>query len=104
MSTCRITVIKRTLNAEIAQEYCQKTITACDAFKEGQVFTCGIAKPEGFCDWAWINIQPFVAVLLSGGNFSTKLFPGWMKRDDTMIACCADGVRPVVFKLERMEG
>ncbi|HHX99854.1 MAG TPA: TIGR04076 family protein [Methanothermobacter sp.] len=26
-----------------------------------------------------------------------------MKDDKTMIACCTDGIRPVVFKLEKLE-
>jgi uncharacterized repeat protein (TIGR04076 family) len=35
-----------------------------------------------------------------GGAF----FDGrWMKQENTMIACCNDGVRPVVFKLERID-
>ena len=28
----------------------------------------------------------------------------WMKADNTFISCCTDGIKPVVFKLERIEG
>ncbi len=26
---------------------------------------------------------------------------GWMKRENEMIACCSDGMRPIIFKIER---
>ncbi|MFX0122564.1 MAG: hypothetical protein ACFFAE_02945 [Candidatus Hodarchaeota archaeon] len=26
-----------------------------------------------------------------------------MKDDDTIIACCTDGIKPVIFKLEMIE-
>lgn len=26
---------------------------------------------------------------------------GWMKRENEMIACCSDGTRPMIFKIER---
>ena len=28
---------------------------------------------------------------------------GWMKEENTMIACCSDGTRPVIVKLERLD-
>jgi uncharacterized repeat protein (TIGR04076 family) len=103
MAQCRITVIKRCLNRELAEEYCRTAVAPCDCFAEEQEFVCGLAKPEGFCDWAWRDIHPFVAVLITGGNFARGMFEGWMKDDRTMIACCTDGVRPVVFRIERIE-
>ena len=27
----------------------------------------------------------------------------WMKDENTMIACCSDGTRPVIFKIERID-
>lgn len=102
MPRCKITVIKKLLNPELAEEYCGKNVSACPCFEEGQEFIAGFEKPENFCDWAWNDIYKFVAVLLSGGNFSHDLFEGWMKDDKTMIACCTDGIRPVVFRIERI--
>ena len=26
-----------------------------------------------------------------------------MKEENTMIACCSDGTRPVIFKIERLD-
>jgi uncharacterized repeat protein (TIGR04076 family) len=104
MATCKITVIKKTFNQEIAKEYCGSVVSACPCFEEGQQFLIsGIEKPAGFCDWAWNDILKFVTVLMAGGNFSDDIFEGWMKDHHTMIACCSDGVRPVVFKIEKTE-
>jgi len=103
MSRCKITVMKRTLNPELAEEYCQGEVTRCENFQEGQEFTTSFAKPKRFCDWAWNDIHQYVAALLAGGNFSGDLFNGWMKDEKTMIACCTDGIRPVVFRIERIE-
>lgn len=100
---CKITVLKTNLDKELANEYCINEVTTCPLFNEGQEFIAEFEKPEGFCDWAWNDIYRFVAVLLAGGNFSKGNFNGWMKDDKTMIACCTDAIRPVTFKIERME-
>lgn len=72
-------------------------------FPEKQEFISGFEKPEGFGDWPWNDIYRFAAVLLSGGNFSKDHFEGWMKDDRTMVACCTDAIRPVIFKIERID-
>lgn len=36
---------------------------------------------------------------LQGGS----IMHGWMKDDRVMIACCNDGTRPVIFKIERID-
>lgn len=104
MARCKITVLKKTINSELAEEYCAGKVAACDCFTVGQEFVCGLAKPEGFCDWAWRDIHPMVAVLLAGGNFSSDLFAGWMKDSRTMVGCCTDGIRPVIFRIEQIDG
>lgn len=103
MSSCKITVLKKMLDTELAEEYCESEVSPCLCFQEGQEFVAGFEKPQNFCDWAWNDIHKYVAVLLSSGNFSTDAFKGWMKDEKTMIACCTDGVRPVVFKIERLD-
>jgi uncharacterized repeat protein (TIGR04076 family) len=55
-----------------------------------------MAMPPSFCSWAWGDIQRDVAHLAMGGDFP------WMRQRGTMITCCTDGLRPVVFKLERI--
>jgi len=27
----------------------------------------------------------------------------WMKNENEMIACCSDGTRPVIYKIERID-
>jgi uncharacterized repeat protein (TIGR04076 family) len=73
--------------------------TICTAFEEGQVYISKDgAIPDGFCNWAWRDISKDVAILRFGGNF----WKNWMKPGE-MLTCCTDGVRPVTFKLERVE-
>jgi len=103
MLKCKITVLKKTLQPDLAESFCQEAVSECPCFKEGDAFIAGFEKPEHFCDWAWNDLMRFVTALLTGGNFSTGAFAGWMKDETTMVACCTDGVRPVIFKLERVE-
>lgn len=72
---------------------------ACPVFKEGQAFFAESmdTPPEGFCPSAWHDILEYVRVLHHGGSF----YP-WLGEKE-MIRCCTDGLRPVVFKLERMD-
>ena len=37
--------------------------------------------------------------LMQGGS----IMKGWMKDENTMITCCSDGTRPVIFKIERID-
>ncbi|HEY9766292.1 MAG TPA: TIGR04076 family protein [Chroococcales cyanobacterium] len=103
MPQFKITVLKRTLNEELAKSYCVNEVTPCSIFKEGQEFISGFEKPDGFCDWAWNDLFKFVAAFLSNGSFAEGVFEGWLKDRDSMIGCCTDGIRPVIFKLERVE-
>lgn len=103
MKKCKITVIKRSLNKDLADEYCKNEAALCSCFKEGQEFIVDFEPPKGFCGWAWNDIYRIVTSMLSGGNYSEGYFNGWMKDKNCMIACCTDGVRPVTFKIEIIE-
>ena len=39
------------------------------------------------------------ALIVQGGS----IMKGWMKNENEMIACCSDGTRPVIFKIERID-
>ena len=71
----------------------------CPVHQVGQTFvTSGIfgnEMPEGFCAQAWQSLVMPVNVLIGGGKV--------LGFDEKHIACCADGLRPVVFLLERVE-
>lgn len=99
MKKVKITVLRRSLNDELAREYGVDALEACSALKEGDVFYSGLGKPEGFCDGAWHAIYPYVFALANGAN--TFWFrDSWMRKEGMAIACCNDGLRPVFFKLE----
>ena len=51
------------------------------------------------CSEAWDAISRYIYAGLQGGS----IMRGWMKEENTMIACCSDGTRPVIFKIERID-
>ena len=103
MTQCKITVLKRTFNRELAKDYVEgeEEITPCPVFFEGQTFIYkhwgSGEKPQNFCEHAWHDIYKTVTALASGATYQ-----GWVKEDGIGIVCCTDGIRPVVFKVERI--
>ena len=51
------------------------------------------------CSEAWDAISRYIYTGLQGGS----IMKDWMKEENTMIACCSDGTRPVIFKIERID-
>ena len=100
MHTVKITVLKRMVNQDLVDQFCVADVTLpCPVFTEGQEFIVeGEEQPEGFCDSAWDDIYKSFQIVGWGGNFR-----GWMKDDGTMITCCGDGLRPVVFEVRRID-
>jgi uncharacterized repeat protein (TIGR04076 family) len=103
MPKCKITVIKRMLNQDLADEYLKDTegFGLCERFSDGQEFVLDtenpFAMPENFCPWAWVDIRHDLMTIVVGGNLP------WNKQPGTMITGCTDWFRPVIFKVERME-
>ena len=102
--TCKITVLKTLYHQDLAEEYRRPDVHKgpCPFFSEGQEFSVRYLaeRPEGFaCDWAWDDIHKIIMILMTRGSFST-----WMKDENMFITCCTDGIKPVVFKIERAEG
>jgi uncharacterized repeat protein (TIGR04076 family) len=100
---CKITVLKTLCHQDLAEEYRRPEVHKgpCPFFTEGQEFVVNylVERPESFaCDWAWDDIHKVLMVLMLKGDFGN-----WMKDENTFIACCTDGIKPVVFKIERME-
>ena len=48
MKIGKITILKTTLDKELAEEYGVPGLTACPMMQKGQVFYADYAKPEGF--------------------------------------------------------
>ena len=103
--TCKITVLRRELHTDLKEEYLKDPNSGkCPLFTEGQEFIVDDRSywnmMDGkFCSYAWDAISKFVYAALQGGS----ILHGWTKDDKVMIACCNDGVRPVIFKLERID-
>ena len=52
-----------------------------------------------FCSEAWDCISRYIYSGLQGGS----IMKDWTNDNNMMIACCNDGTRPVIFKIERIE-
>ena len=73
MKRCKITILQRTLNEELAREYAAPGFTRCPMMREGQVFYADYAKPEGFCDEAWKAVYQYVfAITNRWSNFRSS--------------------------------
>lgn len=99
MKKVKITVLKTTLDKELADEYGIDGLTACPMLKVGQEFYADYAKPEGLCDEAWKAIYQYVFAL-SHGMEGCFYYDDWIKVPGVAICSCNDGLRPVIFKLE----
>ena len=90
-NSCKITVLKKTIHQDLYKEVRGREGKVCGLFEEGREFilTSPYKPPEGFCQWAWADIRQFI-------------LGAWFGREDAMVACCTDGFRPVLFKVERI--
>ena len=100
MKKVKITVLKTTLDKELAAEYGVDGLSTCPMLKEGQEFYADYAKPEGFCDEAWKAIYQYVFALSHGCGKELFYFGDWIRKPGVAICSCNDGLRPVIFKLE----
>ena len=102
MTKCKITVLRRHYYRDLVDEFVAEKLKPygpCENFKKGQEFiTDGFNMPEGFCLWAWDGLYKSIIALITDGNFGM-----WFENKNVMIGCCTDGVRPVVFKIEKIE-
>ncbi len=100
MKKVKITVLKTTLDRELAAEYGAEGLTACPMLREGQVFYADYAKPDGLCDEAWKAIYQYVFALAHGAGEGLFYYGDWIRKPGVAVCSCNDGLRPVIFKLE----
>ena len=98
----KITVLKRTHNKELFGDNPPVPFDEppqCDWFETGQEFIVNKMGecPPGFCPWAFADIQRDIVHLIFGGSYP------WIVEEGVALTNCTDGVRPVIFKLERIE-
>jgi len=100
MAKIKITVLRRMSNPDFAEKYCvPEAELPCLYFEDGQEFIIESARqPEGFCGWAWNDLFRTIMILGQGGDYE-----GWSKDKDSLIRCCTDGIRPVVFEVRKIE-
>ena len=99
ISKVKITAVQKIKPGALLEEYGEGVEEECPVVATGAEYISDeIGMPDGFCPWAWSDIQRDVVHLAMGGDFP------WIKAKGTMISCCTDGLRPVIFKLDRMEG
>lgn len=100
MNKVKITVLKTTLDEELAKEYGVEGLGSCPMMRAGDVFYADWAKPDGFCDEAWKAIYQYVFALSHGADKNLFYYGDWIKTPGVAICSCNDGLRPVIFKLE----
>ena len=113
---CKVTVLERKVFGDLQREYLANPESGpCPCFEEGQVFEFHreperddfyrlgkgtLAGGGDFpCGEAWDCISRYVYAALQGGAIMRR----WTRDDRLMVACCNDGTRPVVFKIERVD-
>lgn len=98
----KITVLKKEFYSDLAEKYLTdgKEVGPCPLLEVGDTFTFegGAKMPEGFCPWAWIDIYRNVSSISQGATYAP-----WNNKESQTIACCTDGIRPVVFNIEAMD-
>ncbi len=100
MPKVKITVVKKLNNKDMFGDNPPLHFNMppeCDRLQLGQEFIVDRFEcPAGFCNWAYADIQRDIVHLALGGDYP------WIKEKGAILSCCTDGVRPVVFKLERI--
>lgn len=100
MSKLKITVLKRQDPTEIFEELPvakRDWMVPCGIYEDGQEYILeSLRMPEGFCGSAWQTIYPNARTLFYGGDLP------FFDEKGTAVVCCADGMRPVIFKIERI--
>ena len=123
----RLTVIDKKVFPELQEKYCaNKNAGACPCYNVGDVFEfCRDEENDHFwrgglntlvhtdfdpdtiaggpkrphCSELWDAISRYIYTGLQGGS----IMKGWMENENEMIACCSDGTRPVIFRIERID-
>ena len=106
MVRIKITVVKKMKTGDIFGDNFPKIseeASCCERFEEGDIFISedvNMEMPKGWpCPWAYNDIYKGLVVLQYGGDFQSV----GMKEKDIVYLAWTDGLRPVIFKLERVE-
>ena len=106
-------VIDKKLFPELQKDYLADPESGpCPCFEVGQeyLFEREAGKDDFYhfgrelnppfpCAEAWDAISRYIYTALAGG----AIMKNWTNDERIMIACCNDGTRPVIFKIERID-
>ena len=101
----KITILRRECFEDLQGLYLANPKSGkCPLFYDGQEFLVTdknyYTMLDGkFCNEAWDCISRYVYAALQGGS----IMRDWTNDEKMMIACCNDGTRPVIFKIERLD-
>lgn len=114
---CKVTVLKTSCFEDLQEEYLANPESGkCPCFEEGQVYEFHrTPERDDFyhlgrgarlgdegdwpCGEAWDAVSRYIYTALQGGSIMHR----WTCDERLMIACCNDGTRPVIFKIERID-
>ncbi len=102
MTKLKVTVVKCFTQEEIfgdeVPDHLDGRVSSCQKHHPGQQFIMeSLVCPEGLCTWAYADMRREINHLLRGGDF------GWIGKKGVAYSSCTDGLRNVVFKIERIE-
>ena len=106
---CKITVLRKECYTDLQEQYLADPKSGvCPFYEVGQeLIFKRYGKQDDFwtmgkgsqCSEAWDAISRYVYTALQGGS----IMRNWTNDEKMMIACCNDGTRPVIFKIERID-
>lgn len=106
---CKVEVIDKKLFPDLQEQYLADAESGpCPFYEIGDttVFeryggedTFWTQARGAHCSEAWDCISRYIYTALQGGS----IMRGWTNDEHMMIACCNDGTRPVIFKIQRLD-
>ena len=106
---CKMTVIDKKVFGDLQEKYLADPKSgACPFYKIGAEYlferygdedTFWTQGKGAHCSEAWDCFSRYVYTALQGGS----IMRGWTNDEHMMIACCNDGTRPVIFRIERLD-
>lgn len=106
---CKVTVIDKKCFADFQSQYLADPQSGpCPFYQVGDEFLFERYGDEDTfwregngtqCAEAWDCISRYIYTALQGGS----IMRGWTNDERMMIACCNDGTRPVIFRIERQD-
>ena len=106
---CKVTVIDKKIFGDLQEKYlADPNSGVCPFYEVGSEYfferygdedTFWTQGNGAHCSEAWDCISRYIYAALQGGS----IMRGWTNDEHIMIACCNDGTRPVIFKIERID-